>query len=69
MKQAVLIFFMVLAICVNHILVVSGQYNNNNGFQPVSEQQNIDTVTEYEYYDEYEDSSMSLAQRINPFKY
>lgn len=69
MKQAVLIFFMVLAICVNHIWVVSGQYNNNNGFQPVSEQQNIDTVTEYEYYDEYEDSSMSLAQRINPFKY
>lgn len=59
---------MVLGLCVNHICVVSGQYNNNKGFQQVSEQQHIDTVTEYEYYDEYEDSSMSLAQRINPFK-
>lgn len=56
---------MVLTISVNHIWVVSGQYNNNNnGFQPVSEQ-NIDTVTqtEYEYYDEYEDSSMNFTQQ------
>lgn len=60
---------MVLAICVNHIWVVSGQYNNNNGFQPVSEQ-NIDTVTqtEYEYYDEYEDSSMNNINSLLFFR-
>lgn len=43
---------------------MSGQYktyNNNNGFQPITERQIDDdttaTQTEYEYYDEYEDYS------------